>query len=119
MKILVTGDRHWSDRALVARELKKVSDDGATVLVHGAANEADTIAGEVWAVLDSQTLEYPADWGKLGKKADILRNQQMLDENSDISLIIAFHDDLAKSKGTGDMVRRARKAGIEVRVVTH
>ena len=32
-------------------------------------------------------------------------------------LVVAFHSDLERSKGTADMVRRARKEGIEVILV--
>ena len=31
-----------------------------------------------------------ADWFKYGRRAGYLRNQKMLDENKDISLVLAF-----------------------------
>ncbi len=44
------------------------------------------------------------------KAAGPIRNQQMLDEEPDIDLVIAIHEDPTLGKGTRDMVSRARKA---------
>lgn len=56
---------------------------------------------------------YPANWLKYGRMAGAMRNQQMLDEE-EVDLVVAFPG----GKGTADMVRRARAAGIEVREVS-
>lgn len=53
---------------------------------------------------------FKADWDKHGKAAGPIRNQQMLDEGKP-DLVLAF----AGGKGTDDMCRRARAAGVEVR----
>lgn len=77
------------------------------------------IAGEAKGI-DQEAIEYaiinwtdyqgfPADWKKYGRKAGPIRNQQMLDEGKP-DLVIAFPG----GKGTADMVRRAKKAGVEV-----
>ena len=42
----------------------------------------------------------------------------MLDQGKP-SLVLAFHDDIENSKGTKHMVKIAREAGVEVRIVTH
>lgn len=47
-----------------------------------------------------------------------IRNQKMLDDNPDIDIVIAFHSDLENSRGTKDMVNRARKKGIKVCIFT-
>lgn len=52
--------------------------------------------------------EYPAEWDKHGKAAGFIRNQDMLDSGVDV--VVAFPG----GRGTADMVRRARKAGVEV-----
>ena len=57
-----------------------------------------------------------AEWQRYGKGAGPRRNDNMLNEHP--ALVIAFHNDLAKSKGTADTVRKAQKRGIAVRVVT-
>jgi hypothetical protein len=49
-----------------------------------------------------------ADWS-IGRKAGPIRNQRMLDEHAP-DLVVAFPG----GRGTADMVRRARKSGVEV-----
>jgi hypothetical protein len=53
---------------------------------------------------------YPADWKKHGRSAGPIRNQHMLDVGKP-NLVIAFPG----GRGTADMMKRAEKAGIEVR----
>jgi len=88
-----------------------------TVVIHGAQRGADTIAGEIAEAMGFEVIPYPADWHKHGRAAGPIRNQQMLDEGKPTE-VAAFHNDLAHSKGTGDMVRRARRAGLLVMVYT-
>jgi hypothetical protein len=52
--------------------------------------------------------ECKAEWKKYGPAAGPIRNQRMLDWGPD--LVVAF----SGGKGTADMVRRARAAGVEV-----
>jgi hypothetical protein len=81
---------------------------GITVLIAGGARGADTLAEE-WAKAQGIQCEvYMADWEGLGRKAGPIRNQQMLDEGKP-DLVIAFPG----GRGTADMVRRAREAGVE------
>ena len=62
-----------------------------------------------------------ADWSSHGKAAGPMRNQRMLTEEhrleEPIDLCVAFSHDLAVTRGTGDMVRRARAAGIPVHLI--
>lgn len=53
--------------------------------------------------------------GALRQAAGVIRNREMLAEGPDV--VLAFHADLAKAKGTRHMVRIAREAGVPVRVV--
>ena len=48
-------------------------------------------------------------------KAGTDRNQEMLDESKP-DLILAFSSDIENSTGTSDMVRRAKKVNLPVRV---
>jgi hypothetical protein len=61
--------------------------------------------------------EFSADWQKFGKAAGPIRNQQMLDEGKP-DLVIAFHEDLENSKGTQDMINRAKVQGVPVRLIS-
>jgi YspA, cpYpsA-related SLOG family len=78
------------------------------VLVAGGARGADTLADE-WAKAQGIACQiFMADWEGLGRKAGPIRNQRMLDEGKP-DLVIAFPG----GRGTADMVRRAREAGVE------
>lgn len=128
--MIACGDRNWKDEALVyatLTALRAETEDGFLV-IEGKARGADTLAW-LWATTSNDPSIYhqrvPADWEKLGKAAGVLRNQRMLnmllrlrDDGADV-LVVAFHDDIDSSKGTGDMVKRARAAGVEVHVVSH
>ncbi len=125
MRVLVCGGRDFEDRDMVIRELEQRlcpdpdPDDMTTwlpppdlVIIHGGASGVDTFADE-WAVVNwVPTDPYEVtkeEWDRLGKAAGPLRNQQMLDEGKP-DLVIAFPG----GKGTADMVRKARAAGVEV-----
>ena len=82
--------------------------DEEVTFVTGMAYGADQLP-LYWEYLPNVTVEkYPPKWDEHGKAAGPIRNQQMLDTGVD--LVIAFPG----GNGTADMVRRAKKAGIEV-----
>ena len=117
-RVLVCGDRDWDDVEFMYDELDKLADIANPHIIHGAARGADRIAGE-WAKSRMVPVRpFPADWDQYGKAAGPIRNQQMLDEGKP-DLVMAFHNDIENSKGTRDMVRRARKADIEVKVFSN
>lgn len=91
-------------------------------LIHGAARGIDAIAGLVFMRLWPQhPIElFPADWDTHGRAAGPIRNEAMLrrllalrDEGYRVG-VMAFHDDLEHSKGTGGMVRLAEAADVTV-----
>lgn len=114
MKVLVTGDREWSDIQAVIDVLEMLPE--RSVVIHGAALGADTIAGLIAVSLGHVVREYPADWKKFGRPAGPIRNREMLAKEhvptEPIELVLAFHNDLQKSRGTKDMVSCVKKAGI-------
>ena len=114
MRVLVCGSRHWYDPKPIYRELSAFPPD--TVVMHGGCQGADTHAGIGAKALGMRVEVYPARWHLYGLAAGPLRNAEMLRQKPD--LVLAFHDDLRKSRGTLDMVRRAQEAGVPVRVVT-
>ncbi|KKL09598.1 hypothetical protein LCGC14_2564270, partial [marine sediment metagenome] len=85
-----------------------------SVIIEGGARGADKIAREIAIELEIDVMEYPAEWDKYGEGAGPIRNQQMLDEAYP-NLVLAFP--LPDSRGTWDMIRRARAAGIEVKII--
>lgn len=115
MRLLVSGDRRWDDRRLLFDTLDGL--EGVTELVEGCARGADRLAEE-WAASRGVWVRHcPAQWDKFGRAAGPLRNREMLAMGPD--QVVAFHDDLGRSKGTADMVAAARKAGVPVRIVGH
>jgi hypothetical protein len=109
MRVLITGGRDFGDRELLFGALDSLhAAHGFTTLIHRDAKGADRLAGE-WADARGVSVEaHPADWKKHGRGAGPVRNQKMLEQKPD--LVVAFPG----GKGTADMVRRAKEAGIEV-----
>lgn len=83
------------------------------LLIHGGQTGADSLAGW-WAERRGiETLAFPvpqAEWDRLGGAAGPIRNRRMIVEGRP-DLVLAFPGD----RGTRDMVRQARRAGIPVR----
>lgn len=109
MRVLVTGGRDFSDRKLLFETLDRLhSTHVFSVLIHGDASGADRLAGE-WAAAAGVRVEaHPAEWKKHGRAAGPIRNSMMLEEKP--GLVIAFPG----GKGTADMVRKAKAAGLTV-----
>ena len=114
MRVLVCGSRNWTDADAILEALVALG-PVIEVVIEGEAPGADSLAREAAQRLDIPVLKFPADWTKYGKAAGPIRNQQMLDEGHP-DLVLAFP--LQASRGTWDMVRRARLANIETRVMT-
>lgn len=106
-RLLVCGGRGFSDTTRVDQVLTKYSlRFGISVLIHGAARGADSLAAE-WAKLNGVPTEaYPANWDKYGKSAGYKRNTQMLVEGKPDD-VIAFPG----GTGTDMMCDIAKKAG--------
>ena len=119
-KILVTGDREWDDIPRVVAELRGYRP--GTILVHGACRGADIICAAVAEALRFEVRAYPADWEKHGRGAGPIRNRQMLTEENKpeepIDLVLAFHNNIQKSKGTADMLDCVDAAGLPWKLCT-
>lgn len=118
MRVLICGSRHWAKPVpvdVVVGGFKAVYGT-ETVIIHGAAQGADSMAGSAAHRHGLDCEPYPADWDTHGKSAGPLRNQRMLDEGKP-EVVVAFTNDLPGSKGTADMVRRALKAGLPVYIM--
>ena len=108
--VLVCGGRDFHDLPLLFKVLDELP-IYPTLIIHGAANGADVMAGD-WAEARGVPIkEYPADWAKYGRSAGMVRNTTMLRQNPD--LVVAFPG----GTGTAHTVMSARKKGIEVKEV--
>lgn len=124
MIVLVCGGRDFDDVDFIWTELTKLHLERGpfTKVIHGDCDagrnkkSADKIAGE-WAVAYGIDVKaYPVsdrEWLILGKRAGPLRNKWMLDDGKP-DLTIA----LPGGRGTADMVRKSKQAGVEVIKVT-
>lgn len=108
---LVCGGRNFTDRPFLYSALDLlISTRGKPArIIHGAARGADTLASQFALSRSIPVSDVPANWKRHGKSAGPIRNQEMLDVYKPV-LVIAFPG----GRGTEDMVKRAKVAGVEV-----
>ena len=103
MKLAIIGSRIFDDYKLLQETLEQHK-SRITLVVSGAAKGADSL-GEKWALENNiETLIFPADWNKHGKKAGFIRNEDII-KNCDCC--IAFWDGI--SKGTKHSISLCKK----------
>ena len=115
MRVIVAGAADWTDAEAIARELAKLPP--GTTVIHGDAPGADTLAGAAAARLGLNVepmAKNREDYARYKRGAWKGLNERML--ASGAVLVLAFHADLARSRGTKHLVELAREAGIEVRL---
>lgn len=116
MRLLVCGDRRWDQRQFLYETLDEY--EGVEVVIEGEAAGADSMARD-WATSRGIPVRaFPAQWDAHGRAAGHIRNAQMLREGKP-DIVVAFHNDIERSKGTKHMVAIARKAGIPVVVFNY
>jgi hypothetical protein len=116
MRLLVCGSRHWTDKAAMERLLSTCQEwnlNGTRIdtVIEGEANGADKLAKAVATEMGIPVEPYPADWDRYGKAAGPIRNRQML-KHAKPDAVLAFHRNIARSRGTLDMVNCAIRMGI-------
>jgi hypothetical protein len=148
VRVLVCGDRGWTDTNLISAMLTGLYQEDTVglemaefVVIEGHAPGADTDA-HWWATQNPmhshnehpddprfEHLCFPAHWGHTdacppgcrevsGRLAGLIRNRKMLLEGRP-NLVLAFHDNLESSRGTKNMVEIAKKARVDVVHVRH
>lgn len=113
MRVLVCGSRDWQDAEAIRARLVELP--RGSEVIHGAARGADSIAATIARGLGLTERAFPADWRGKGRRAGILRNLAMLDEEPD--RVLAFQR--AGSRGTQHTIDEARRRGVPVEVVSH
>lgn len=111
IKMLVTGGRDFADADRVEKVMRgMMSRFPGFCVVQGGARGADSLA-RAWCLANGvPCITIDACWDYYGRqRAGGIRNQWMLTYN-DISFVAAFPG----GSGTADMVRRAKRMGIEV-----
>lgn len=114
--ILVSGSRTFPDAPLVEQTISDLIQPGDT-LIHGTARGVDT-----WAALTAHrkgaiVLNRPANWSVHGKRAGMIRNEQMLKEllASPNPIVVIFWD--GHSRGTHHMIQLCETRSIPFRLI--
>lgn len=110
MRLLVCGGRNFSDIDRLRFCMNQiVGNETDVTVIHGGARGADRLAGQIALRAGVKVSVFFAQWETYGKAAGSLRNQQMLDEGKP-DVVLA----MPGGRGTADMVRRAKAAGVKV-----
>lgn len=119
-KVIIAGSREITDFQIVEFDIYKTLYEMKIVdpiIVSDCASGVDKLGEEFAAKYGHEVKRFPAYWKKFGKGAGKMRNERMAkfcsDEDTEWGLLIAFPLK-GKSRGTWDMIRRAREHGLEV-----
>lgn len=135
--VIVTGTREAHHREWEGAVSAALGYDHGLTLIHGACGcdagidhtpesmrGIDRIAHVYGTSAGFTVLPMPAAWGRLGKAAGPVRNGRMLDVLRALGdcgyeiAVLAFHDDIDRSsRGTKNMIARARLARVPFAVV--
>lgn len=112
MKTIIAGSRGIDSYYVVDFAIHD-SGFNITEIVSGCARGVDQTA-EKWAWYnDIPVKKFPADWDKHGKAAGPMRNREMA---AYADALVAIWD--GESRGTKNMIHEARKAGLDVYILT-
>jgi predicted Rossmann-fold nucleotide-binding protein len=114
MRVIVCGGRYYIDYKTLCIVLNEIhAESTITCVVYGGATGADKLA-MCWAVSNGiQHESHPANWKEYGKSAGPRRNREMSSSGAD--LCVAFPG----GRGTEDMIRCAKRAGIKVTTINN
>lgn len=112
-RVIIAGSRNFYLYNLLKEAmdyyLSDINDE--ITVVCGKARGADAL-GEKYALERGYNIAYyPADWDKYGKRAGMLRNEEMA-KNADA--LVAFWD--GESRGTKNMIKLAQKYKLRTRI---
>jgi hypothetical protein len=113
LRVLVCGGRDYDNgTALFAALDTAHAETPIGYVIQGGAPGADFLA-KLWAeARNVPCVELRADWRAHGRSAGPIRNMLMLEKGKP-DLVLAFPG----GRGTADMVRQARAAGVRVREI--
>lgn len=117
-RVLICGDRNWNCYECIDDFVKALPPE--SLIIEGEARGADVMSRQAGIKYGHQVQCFPAEWHIYGRAAGPRRNVQMV-EIGKPERIVAFHNDIATSKGTAHMIKVAFMRGIpyEVRTCQH
>ena len=117
--IAFSGSRGFTDRDLVEAAIDRINTPKNKILIpcgdHGCTAGVDTFV-HVYADHLADTLDsdvFYADWKRYGKRAGMLRNEDMMRK---ADMLIAFLADGEPTPGTSHCIGLAQKKGIPMHV---
>lgn len=115
MRVLICGDRRWTNSELIHARLAALKEEHGNCLlvITGGANGADTIADQEAKKLGIDRVVFPANWEGRGLRAGFVRNELMLRMGKP-DLVIGYHRFLRNSKGTKMMLDLGKTRGVPV-----
>lgn len=114
-RVIIAGGRNFNDYDYLETTCDYLHERKPfTEVICGLARGADSL-GKRWAYSRNiPVVGFPAMWHSYDNAAGPKRNQEMADA---ADALIAFHDGI--SRGTADMIARAERKGIPVRVMPY
>lgn len=104
-QVIIAGSRDFADYGLLQAKCDQFfRDKRPTAIISGLARGADTLGARYARERGIQVLEFPADWERLGRRAGMVRNLQMLEA---ANAVVAFWD--GQSRGTAHTINEAKK----------
>ncbi|MBF6085127.1 DUF2493 domain-containing protein [Nocardia cyriacigeorgica] len=120
-RVLITGSRTWSDTAWLREMLGWVwvrqGRPADLELWHGGARGADRLGAAIWRRQGLPVRVITADWDKYGKRAGVVRNQQLVDQGGYAQAVAALVPEwitatTVRRSGTLDCTARIDRAGV-------
>lgn len=108
--VCICGSRGWKDKKSIRSVIYSLHPD--TIVIHGGAPGADTIAGNIAKSRGLNIEVYIPDWELYGKSAGPIRNRKMVSKSD---VVFAFWD--GKSKGTKNSIDTVIKLNKPVLVI--
>jgi len=113
LKVIVAGTRGFDNYGWLVDRLDFLLQDQTGVeIVSGGARGADSLGERYAQERGLVCTRFVAEWDRYGKRAGILRNEQM---GQYADALVAFWD--GRSVGTKHMIQWAQGRGLKVRVI--
>lgn len=113
MNIIIAGCRDFTDYEFLKFSCEQVitslNPQDKVAIVSGCARGADQLGERFAKEKGFEILKYPANWHEHGKAAGPMRNSEMANAGH---VLIAFP--IGESKGTRDMISKARAKNLRV-----
>ena len=120
IKVVIAGSRLFNNQDLFDNSLHDILlkyDTEELEIISGGCTGADNLAEEYAESWGIKFREFPAYWNVYGKAAGPMRNEEMAKyaSQSEKGILIAFP--IGESKGTRNMIRAAKRYGLEIHVI--